>query len=614
MRSLGTVRLLTQHTEEGALGTRITDETIETLRNVADIAQVVSERVTLKRAGRRLTGLCPFHVEKTPSFSVDPEKQMYHCFGCGAGGDIFSFVMQSEGLSFPEAVKSLADRFGVPLAESQEGDDREAGERQAILEANRVALGVFRHGLLKSPLGGVAREYLEKRGISEDSVARFGLGFIPDGWTRLLDYMTKKGFDPRLLEKSGLVVRSEKGRCYDRFRNRIVFPIQDIPGRVIGFGGRVLGAENPKYLNSPETLLYHKARSLYGLHQGRQEIRKSRVAYIVEGYFDVIALHQHGIGEAVASLGTALTREQIQLLRGYADRLVLVFDGDVAGLRAAERAAPLLLPFAMDCRVLLLPAGEDPDSFVRRLGKDAFLGEALKARPLFSFLMHASLQRWGRDPAGRIKALESLLPLLSGMTDTVVRDVYLREMADGLDMEEKGIRERLSKRIPDSPGMARQIQKSEDPRGNLRMEEALVSLLLSVPQCREEVAGLKPEGFFSDPILKRIVLSLLYGERQDSLVNDPEILGDPEVQRRLSGFAFGESSWNVDNAELLISQFRRLQQQAQGSSGLMDRIKAAEAGKDQARLMALLEQKQQQAREAAKIGLSRVVTPRRHIQ
>jgi hypothetical protein len=181
-------------------------------------------------------------------------------------------------------------------------------------------------------------------------------------------------------------------------------------------------------------------------------------------------------------------------------------------------------------------------------------------------------------------------------------------------MEEKGIRERLSKRIPDSPGMARQIQKSEDPRCNLRMEEALVSLLLSVPQCREEVADLKPEGFFSDPILKRIVLSLLYGERQDSLVNDPEILGDPEVQRRLSGFAFGESSWNVDNAEFLISQFRRLQQQAQGSSGLMDRIKAAEAGKDQARLMALLEQKQQQAREAAKIGLSRVVTPRRHIQ
>ncbi|TWI67233.1 DNA primase [Desulfobotulus alkaliphilus] len=596
------------------MGTRITDETIETLRNVADIAQVVSDRVILKRSGRRLAGLCPFHVEKTPSFSVDPEKQMYHCFGCGAGGDVFSFVMQSEGLSFPDAVRSLADRFGVPLAEGRDESDPALGERQMLFDINRMVTGVFRYGLLKSSKGSIAREYLNKRGITEEFSEIFGLGFIPDGWSYLLDYMVKKGANTALLEKAGLVVCGRQGRFYDRFRNRIMFPIQDIQGRVIGFGGRVLGNDNPKYLNSPETPLYHKARSLYGLYQARHEIRKKRVVYVVEGYFDVISLHQNGIPETVAGLGTSLTREQVQLLRGYTERVVLVFDGDAAGLRAAERAAPLLLSFAMDARVLLLPSGEDPDSFVRSHGKEAFLQKGAEAEPLFSFLIQSSLQRWGRNPAGRMRSLESLLPVLENITDSVVRDLYLRELADGLDLEERAVRDRLGKQVLPRQGQDASREIKPVFSEHLPMEEALISLLLSVPQCRDRVAAMDAQDFFSDPVLKRMAVCLLNKEGAGTVLNSPEMLQDEEVQKRLARLGFQESVWNMENADNLISQFQRLQQQRQRGSGLMDRIKAAEAGRDQARLMALLEQKQQQAREAAKIGLSRVVTPRRHIQ
>ncbi|WP_179953096.1 DNA primase [Desulfobotulus mexicanus] len=596
------------------MGTRITDETIETLRNVADIAQVVSDRVTLKRSGRRLAGLCPFHVEKTPSFSVDTERQMYHCFGCGAGGDVFSFVMQSEGLSFPDAVRSLADRFGVPLAENNDENDPASSERQALLDINRMASGVFRYGLLKSSQGSIAREYLKKRRISEEFSEVFSLGFIPDGWSYLLDYMVKKGLNTALLEKAGLVVCGRQGRFYDRFRNRIMFPIQDIQGRVIGFGGRVLGDENPKYLNSPETSLYHKARSLYGLYQARHEIRKKRVVYVVEGYFDVISLHQNGIPETVAGLGTALTREQVQLLRGYTERVVLVFDGDAAGLRAAERAAPILLSLAMDARVLLLPSGEDPDSFVRSYGKEVFLEKGAEAEPLFSFLIQSSLQRWGRNPAGRMRSLESLLPVIENITDSVVRDIYLRELADGLDIEERAVRDRLGKQVQPRHGQKQSREAMPVFSENLRMEEALISLLLSVPQSRERVSAMNAQDFFSDPVLKRIAVCLLKKDGAGTALNSSEILQDEEVQKRLARIGFQESVWNMENADTLISQFQRLQQQTQRGSGLMDRIKAAEAGRDQARLMALLEQKQQQAREAAKIGLSRVVTPRRHIQ
>lgn len=591
---------------------------METLRNQADIVQVVSDRVVLKRAGRRFSGLCPFHSEKSPSFFVDPERRMYHCFGCGAGGDVFAFVMEVEGFSFAEAVRVLAERFGVPLESDDSGKGRVArGERNLIFEANTAALNLFRHGLLKSPKGKVARNYLEKRGVSEASIQNFGLGFVPEGWSYLGDYLRKKGFKDSLLEKAGLVIRSERGSFYDRFRNRVIFPIQDVTGKIIGFGGRSLGDEKPKYLNSPETSVYQKTRSLYGLRQARQEIRKKRLAYIVEGYLDVIALHQYGISEVVAGLGTALTREHIQILRAYADTLVLVFDGDAAGVQAAERTAPLLLAQSVDARVFLLPQGEDPDTHVRNVGRDAFIEAASGAERLFPFLVRSALDRFGRTPEGRIRSLESMVPILGSLTDPLVRETYIRELADTLDMGASGIRERLQndkKIAPSSESSAKESLPaaeeacSEDRR---RLEEALVSLLLSLPAYRPKIAELNPEGFFLDPVLKNIAIFLM----QDEKAGAAEILKgetDPFVAKRLAKLEFEEKRWNEKNADLFMRQFQRILKQAQREIGLMEHIKTAEAEKDHAQLKALLEHKQQQAREVANLGPVRVVTPRRH--
>lgn len=601
-----------------AVGTKITDQCMETLRSQADIVQVVSDRVVLKRAGRRFSGLCPFHAEKSPSFFVDPERRMYHCFGCGAGGDVFSFVMESEGFSFPEAVRVLAERFGVPLQSDGFGKENTAkGERKAIFEANAAALNLFRHGLLKSPKGEIARKYLEKRDVSEASIRHFGLGFVPEGWSFLGDYLRKKGFRNTLLEKAGLVIRSAQGSFYDRFRNRIVFPIQDVTGKIIGFGGRSLGDEKPKYLNSPETTVYRKAGSLYGLRQARQEIRKKRVVYIVEGYLDVIALHQNGIPQAVAGLGTALTREQIQILRAYADTLVLVFDGDTAGIQAAERAAPLLFAQSVDARVFLLPQGEDPDTFVRSVGADAFLEAAGKAERLFPFLVRSALDRFGRTPEGRIRTLESLLSLLGSLEDPLVLEAYIRETADALDMGVAGIRERLETakgRLLPSNSFKEEGAGTFDNaerEDRERLEEAMVSLLLSHPDYRASIAKLDPVGFFRTPVLKTVALFLLENEK----AGPEEILAnhtDPQVAQCIARLTFEAENWDIKSADLFIRQFQRILKQTQKEPGLMDRIKAAEEGQDSARLRTLLEQKQKQAREVAGLGSARAVTPRRH--
>lgn len=528
---------------------------------------------------------------------------MYYCFGCGAGGNVFSFLMQLEGLSFPETVRMLAERFGVTIREEQgRGAGDGPSERERVTEINRIALDVFRHGLLKSPLGSGARTYLQQRGISGETLHSFGLGYVPEGWTHLRDYLNRKGFSDDSIAAAGLVVPGKRGRPYDRFRNRVMFPIQDVGGRVIGFGGRVMDDGTPKYLNSPETVLYHKSRSLYGLRQARTSIRKAGVAYVVEGYFDVIALHQHGVPQAVAGLGTALTQEHVRLLKGYTDRLVLVFDGDAAGIRAAERAAEIILSTGMETHVFLLPEGEDPDSFVRKHGGDAFLAAAAKAQPLFRFLISAAVQRHGRTVAGRLKALESLLPVVASLQDPVARDLYTRELADGLDLESRGVRERLAGIRGEKPRNPQPAAPSDQmhvpPSETRRLEEAITALLVSAPQLRDRFSHMDPLTHFSDPVLGRIAHAVLQGENLNLLA-----ASDADLQRAFARLSVQEGGWNEENAEPLIRQFERIRQSS--TPGLMDRIKAAEAGNDHAQLMELLSQKQQQARQAAQTGAAR---------
>jgi len=347
------------------LAVYIPEEKINDIKNSADIVDIISEVVVLKKSGKNFLGLCPFHSEKTPSFTVSPDKQIFYCFGCNAGGNVFSFLMKQHGLSFPEAARMLARRYGIdiPVRTMSLEQKRRISERESVLAINRQAMDFFRCALIENASGKKAMEYLLKRGISRDD---FKLGYAPEGWDNLAIYFSKNKQSDRLVEKSGLIIpRKGKSGFYDRFRSRIIFPIFDVSMQVIGFGGRVMDDSLPKYLNSPETPVYNKSRSLYGLHMAKGKCRETRTVFIVEGYFELLALHQHGIQNSVATLGTSLTPEHVQILRGFigkSGRVVLVYDSDIAGIKDAQRSIEVYDKGYVDASILVLHDGYEPDS------------------------------------------------------------------------------------------------------------------------------------------------------------------------------------------------------------------------------------------------------------
>ena len=351
------------------------------VRDSVDIVDLVSGYVSLKKTGKNHTGLCPFHAEKTPSFSVNPDKQIFHCFGCGAGGDAFKFLELQEGLNFPEAVRKLADRAGIALPAdtgSRLQDKRTSDERAALLKIVADA-GVYYRRELEAPSASAARDYLKKRGVSDRVIADFALGFARAEWDGLLTHLKQKGYTPGQMERAGLVVKRNEGDgYYDRFRGRIIFPIRDISGNVIAFGGRVMDGSLPKYLNSSETPLYSKSNTLYCLDMAKESSRKLGYFIIVEGYLDAIACHQHGVKNTVATLGTALTEGHLRLMRRFAEKLVLIFDPDPAGVRASLRGFDLFVGSGMKVNVVSLPDNDDPDTFLQKHGKEEF-DEVLKS-------------------------------------------------------------------------------------------------------------------------------------------------------------------------------------------------------------------------------------------
>ena len=392
----------------------IPQDFIQQLLGRVDIVDVIDRHVKLKKAGQNFSACCPFHNEKTPSFSVSPTKQFYHCFGCGAHGTAISFLMEYSGLGFVEAVKELAEGAGLSVPEDGRREKSVAQVEQALSlgEVMNTALDYFRRELKRAP---AAIEYLKNRGLTGEIAAKFGLGYAPDEWQGL-----KAVFDDysaAAIKDAGLVIDSEEGRRYDRFRGRVMFPILDARGNVIGFGGRVIGPGEPKYLNSPETPLFEKGRELYGLFQARRAIRDSSMVIVVEGYMDVVALAQNGVENAVATLGTATTPTHVQKLLRVADSLVFCFDGDLAGRKAAWRAMEISLPIVTDGKTvsfLFLPAEDDPDTFVRRLGKDAFLEELRNARPLSALLMGELANRADlKSKEGRARLLTEARPLVN---------------------------------------------------------------------------------------------------------------------------------------------------------------------------------------------------------
>ncbi len=452
---------------------KIPPHIIDDVRAQTDIVDVVGDYVQLKRRGSNFVGLCPFHTEKTPSFNVNPARNIYKCFGCGVGGDVFNFISETEGLSFPESVRLLADRAGI-LIQDESGPDDDASETDGIYRALRFAAKSFFNSLTQTDDGVVAREYLQGRGLTAESVKSFGVGYAPDSWDNLIKAAEKEKVEIEFLEKAGLAIPRKSGDgFYDRYRKRIIFPITSHVGKIIGFGGRVLDPEDePKYINSPETLVYNKSRVLYGLFQARNPIRKRGESILVEGYTDVIALHQAGIDNSVATCGTAVTIEQVKLLSRYASRIVLLYDSDSAGIRAAFRAIDLILEQGTGATAVALPYGYDPDSFVREKGAETFETYLRENRQdIVHFILNNARGAGQMDtPEGQAKVQRTVLNTIGKIPDPLVRESYIKLASDAMeipDLQLRGILESITRsagkrRISRSAGSSSRDGESPD--------------------------------------------------------------------------------------------------------------------------------------------------------
>lgn len=413
----------------------IPESIIDRIRESVNIVDVIGRYVTLKKRGRNYLGLCPFHTEKTPSFNVNPEKQIFHCFGCGTGGNVFTFLMRYENLSFVDAVKRLADETGIKIPVSQEAKKQES-ENEQLFRANEVAESVYHQQLKQAP--AAVQEYLQRRGISAETREQFKLGYASGEWDGLLKYLERNGFSLNPYKKLGLLLESEKsGKLFDRFRNRLMFPIHNQSGKVIGFGGRALLDEpnSPKYMNSPESPVYQKSRILYGLYFSKEAIRESGAVIFVEGYMDFLQLYQAGIRNVVATSGTALTEEHARLIRRYTSRVYLCYDADTAGINAAVRGGEILFQQLLEVEALILPAGEDPDSFVKANGKEAFLALLKEAKDYLAFRLSILNRKYDLQKAAeRSRAVAEALEMLLPMQDAIRSGFYLEKIAEQLQV------------------------------------------------------------------------------------------------------------------------------------------------------------------------------------
>jgi DNA primase len=468
---------------------------IDDLRRQADIVRVVQDYVSLKKKGANWMACCPFHKEKTASFSVSPAKDIFYCFGCQKGGSVFNFVMEIERVPFPDAIKIVAEKTGVPLPKMVDDSRFEAHKRESdtVIELNQWAL-VWWEDQLKSKSGSAAREYLKGRGIDDETIQTFHLGFAPDSWDALSTHLRQKGASQEQLESSGLVVKKDEGGSYDRFRGRLMFPVIDAQGRAIAFGGRTMDADGePKYLNSPETPAYTKGRHLFGLNLTRDEIRRNGFAILVEGYLDLIVPYQFGVRNMVASLGTALTPEQVKLIARFARRVVVNYDGDRAGVQAAKRAIETILAEDLEVKVLVLPDNADPDDFIRKYGVAEYQKRRGEAQPHIQFVIDQAVRdRNLHSPGDKAAAVEEALPFVRAVRSRIQKREYFDIAMDGLRVQPDQRRE-LWQRIRSGAStdaasvqeMVRRSSMSQPTLAEERAEKRLLELLLANQELRK---------------------------------------------------------------------------------------------------------------------------------
>ncbi len=580
----------------------IPEDKILEIKNAADIVEVISGSVLLKKTGKNYIGLCPFHSEKTPSFTVSPQKQIFYCFGCATGGNVFSFIMKRDGITFPEAVRMLSRQYGIviPLQKMTDAQKKRHSEREELLAVNRQAMDFFCKMLLKPDTGKQAAVYLRKRGITKDTISAFKIGYAPEGWNNAVNFFTKQKTPLGIVEKAGLIVaRGNKSGFYDRFRDRIIFPIFNLNANVIGFGGRVMNDDMPKYLNSPETAIYHKSRSLYGLHLAKQKCREKESIYVAEGYFDLLALHQHGINNSVATLGTSLTPEHVQIIRGLVGKdgnVVLVFDSDNAGIQAALRSIGIFINAGVNASVMVLPSGHDPDSYLLEFGKASFLDIAEKARTIMSFLMDALIDKHGMSVEGKIRVVSEIRETLSSIEDRVARSFYIKDLAERLGIEETALLEKVrnASRRAENGQPKSENQKTFYGKWE-KLEQQIIKMMLQFPTILSEIEGRNILSLFENERLKSIgQLILSHKDRLNAKLADIMDFVDDQDQRSIvAALALAEYTWDYDACLAVLTRFEALRNN--DKKALIQKIKKAEESKDYELLAKLLNEKQKMA-------------------
>lgn len=538
------------------------EEQIEEVRSRSDIVSVIGRYVRLKRAGSGYTGLCPFHNEKTPSFHVNPARQMYKCFGCGVGGNVLTFVMEYENLTFPEAMEMLAQEAGIELPKQELTAQQKQQEslRQTLLEINKKAARYY-FALLKSPRGKPGYDYLTGRGLSDETILHFGLGYAGQGGGELYQYMKKEGYSDSVLKETGLFKMDERG-AYDKFWNRVMFPIMDANNRVIGFGGRVMGDAKPKYLNSPETKIFDKSRNLFGLNYAKRGKRSNMI--LCEGYMDVIALHQAGFTNAVASLGTAFTEQQANLIRRYTDEVLLTYDSDGAGIKAAMRAIPMLRRAGITGKVIHMEPYKDPDEFIKNLGAEEFEKRMEEAQNSFFFEIEVIKKNYSMsDPEQKTKFVHETARKLLVFEDKIQRDNYLEAVAARYNIKTEDLRQlvvRYGNQMPSGyqevmeerqQERIRKGKKKETREGISYSYRLLLSWLIEEPklfvQIREWV---KPEDF--EEGLYRTVAKELYDQLDRGDLEPARIIGhfeEVEDQNKVASMFQTSFGSKIENDE-----------------------------------------------------------------
>lgn len=518
----------------------IPDNIIDQIQDRTDIVEVVSRYIPLKKVGRSYKALCPFHHEKTPSFIVSHDKQIYHCFGCGAGGNVFSFLMRYENLEFPEAIEMLAEKAGVALprgtARQKEG---QASFSNQLYKVNELACQFFQECLANNNL---AKEYLNLRGIGDETIKLFHLGYAPDAWEGLINFFNKKGIQQAILEKAGLAIPNDRGGHYDRFRHRVIFPIIDLKDRVMGFGARVLDSTLPKYINSPETCIYSKGRNLYGLSLSKNHIKKEGYALVVEGYLDFIIPYQAGIKNLIATLGTALTIDQAKLVKRFTNTVIMVYDPDEAGEAASLRNLDIFIMEDMNVYVAELQSGYDPDGYIRKFGAEDFIRVIKSSKNLFDYKLDKVASRFDiKSPHGKAAIANEMLPTISRITNAVLKSDLVKKLAERLSVDEESIRIELKKIKSDYSAPQHLMGPKDLKKDSRRAENMILSLLLEGENFIKKVRDSISLQEFKDPLVKDIVKAIFDLHMEHKPISPARLISHLENE-------------NKDEATVLISE------------------------------------------------------------